>query len=365
MASNYEDDLKALDGEERAATDASNKTYDDMVADNNAEKDGLVSEIKANQQRQEQIQNEQTDFAIEQIEQQKAQTHKDYIKEQSGAYVDWQKQSNQYGAEAEQKAANGLTNTGFSESSQVSMYNAYQNRIATARETYSRAVLNYDNAITQARLQNSSALAEIAAQALAESLQVSLQYAQMNNSLLTQKANAQMQIKHLYQNKWATLLDQIYKEDSLAQNQAQFDAEMAFKREQFAWQKEQAASSGGGGGGGTINKSSKKSSNYITAKNKDGSTAVVDKRNPKGTNTSSNNSGSAPKLKVSQRSWKLNDDGGVNWFWGVDGNAKYTDQFGMTVSGDKLVDLLVDEGFKKKDAKEYVKALQKATGATK
>ena len=116
--------------------------------------------------KQSQLQQEQTDFAIEKIEQQKEQAKQDYTKEQSGAYVDWQKQSgayvdwqkqsNQYGANAEAMASQGMAGTGYSESSQVSMYNTYQNRVTTAKEAYSRAILNYNNAITEARLQNNS-----------------------------------------------------------------------------------------------------------------------------------------------------------------------------------------------------------------
>lgn len=267
MSTNYEDDprVTAIEGEEKEALTESDKLYDGMVADNKKTEQGLLDKIDANTQRQEQIQNEQTEFTIDTIEQQKADAKKDYTKEQSGAYVDWQKQSNEYGANAEQKAANGLTNTGFSESSQVAMYNQYQNRVATARESYSRAVVNYNNAITQARLANNAALAEIAAQALAQQLEISLQFVQMNNSLLTQKANAQLSVKSLYQNKWKAMLDQINTEKAQAEQKRQFDATMAFNREQFEWQKAQAESSGGGSGGGgssggsgggTINKDS-------------------------------------------------------------------------------------------------------------
>jgi hypothetical protein len=267
MSTNYEDDprVTAIEGEEKEALTESDKLYDGMVADNKKTEQGLLDKIDANTQRQEQIQNEQTEFTIDTIEQQKADAKKDYTKEQSGAYVDWQKQSNEYGANAEQKAANGLTNTGFSESSQVSMYNQYQNRVATARESYSRAVVNYNNAITQARLANNAALAEIAAQALAQQLEISLQFVQMNNSLLTQKANAQLSVKSLYQSKWKAMLDQINTEKAQAEQKRQFDATMAFNREQFEYKKAQdaAAASGGGGGGssggsggGTIKKDS-------------------------------------------------------------------------------------------------------------
>ena len=301
MSTNYEDDprVTAIEGEEKEALTESDKLYDGMVADNKKTEQGLLDKIDANTKRQEEIQNEQTEFTIDTIEQQKADAKKDYTKEQSGAYVDWQKASNQYGANAEQKAANGLTNTGYSESSQVSMYNQYQNRVATARESYSRAVLNYNNAIAQARLQNSAALAEIAAQALAQQLEISLQFVQMNNSLLTQKANARLSVKSLYQNKWQAMLDTLYKEDALAEEKRQFDATMAFNREQFEYKKAQdAASSSGGGGGssGSIKKSSSSSSKSS------GSSSSSKPSWLKGTNKNSSSSSSSSTEKSSSSS---------------------------------------------------------------
>lgn len=261
MSTHIEDDprVTAIEGEEKETSTEFGKMYDGMIADNKKTEQGLLDKIDANTQRQEQIQNEQTEFTIDTIEQQKADAKKDYTKEQSGAYKDWQKQSDPYGVNAEQRAANGLTNTGYSESSQVSMYNTYQNRVATARETYSRAVLNYDNAITQARLANSAALAEIAAQALAQQLEISLQFVQMNNSLLTQKANAQLSVKSLYQSKWKAMLDQINTENALAESKRQHNETLAEQRRQFDIL--HPATTGGGtddtdGGNGKINKTS-------------------------------------------------------------------------------------------------------------
>lgn len=63
------------------------------------------------------------------------------------------------------------------------------------------------------------------------------------------------------------------------------------------------------------------------------------------------------------RNWSLDDNGGVNWFWGIDNNATVKDQYGNTYRLDKLVDALVAEGMKKSDAKDYVKKLQKSLGA--
>lgn len=69
------------------------------------------------------------------------------------------------------------------------------------------------------------------------------------------------------------------------------------------------------------------------------------------------------KAALSKRSWTLVDDGGVNWFWGVDNNATVKDQYGNTYRLDKLVDALVADGMSKSDAKAYVKKLQAQLGA--
>jgi hypothetical protein len=225
---NYDDErLQRVEDEEAQDTADLEKTYTEMIDGSDKYYEDLIQNTKDWKDEQTRIQNEQTEFTIDQIEQQKEQAHKDYIKEQSGAYVDWQKQSNQYGVNAEKMAANGLQNTGYSETSQVSMYNTYQNRVATAREVFSKATLNYDNAMTEARLQNSAALAQIAYQAFQQQLELSLQGFQYKNSLISDLTDKKMQVKQLSQNKWLSILDQINKENTLAEQVRQFNEEMA------------------------------------------------------------------------------------------------------------------------------------------
>ena len=69
------------------------------------------------------------------------------------------------------------------------------------------------------------------------------------------------------------------------------------------------------------------------------------------------------KAALTDRSWTLEDDGGINWFGGIDNNAKVKDQYGNTYRMDKLVDALVAEGLSKSEAKAYVKKLQASLGA--
>lgn len=246
---NYNDKrFTTVEKDKSAALKESDKTYDSII--NNSDKYYQQQIDAANQwgETQKQLQQEQTDFAIDKIEQQKDQAHKDYLKEQTGAYVDWQRQSNQYGSNAEKQASSGLAHTGYSESSQVSMYNAYQNRVATARESYSRAVLNYDNAIKDARLQNNSALAEIAYQTLQKSLELSLQGFQYKNQLVLDKAKAKRDIDNTYYSRYQDVLSQINHEISTAEQVRQYNESLALQREQFEWQKKKSNVSSGGGG---------------------------------------------------------------------------------------------------------------------
>jgi hypothetical protein len=207
----------------QADLNESNAMYDGMIADANAAKDEILAGIEANRETQTDLANQQTDFTIQQINQQKDQAKKDYEKEQSAAYVDWQKQSNPYGVNAEQMAANGLTNSGYSESSQVQMYVAYQNRVAVARESYNKAVVDYNNAITEAKLNNSSVLAEIAANALEQSMEATITFLSMGQSLLTQKADAAYKIKQATHSNYMDILNYL-------ENQRQFDETMAYNK---------------------------------------------------------------------------------------------------------------------------------------
>ena len=264
----YNDERFAgVEADKEQALNEVGNVYDSMIneSDNYYQAQINASKDWANQQKE--LQQEQNDFVISEIQQQKEQAQKDYIKEQSGAYVDWQKQSNEYGANAEAEAMQGMSNTGYSESAQVSMYNTYQNRVATARESYSRAVLNYDNSIKEARLQNNSALAEIAYNALQKQLELSLQGFQYKNDLLLSKASMKLDIENNYYQRYQDVLNQINNENALAEEIRQFNLLHA----------PQSGGSGGGGGGG-------------------GGTPVIEGKGGKGnitTNTSENGNGSS------------------------------------------------------------------------
>lgn len=212
---------------EGEAEQAANTELKNQLLENSAEfyADQKAS-IEAGIKEQEDVLNQQTDFTVKQIEQKKEQAQKDLEKEQAAAYGDYRKQVNPYGVNAEKMASAGLTNSGYSETSKVAMYNAYQNRVATARAVYETAKTNYEIGIQEAKIQNSVALAEIRANALKQQLEFSLQEFQHNNSLILDFADREAAIKERTDTNWRTILDQINTEKAFAEEQNRYQAEL-------------------------------------------------------------------------------------------------------------------------------------------
>ena len=176
MAVNMNDSrFKTVEEEKKAALNNVNNMYNNMVSQNDKFYKDQVNLVKDYETTQKEIQQQQTDFTIEKINQQKDQAKQDYTKEQKASYADYQKQSNQYGANAEAMAARGLNYTGYAETTNRDIYTTYQNRYTTAREVYNRAVLNYDNSIKEAQLANNSALAEISFNSMQKQLELALE----------------------------------------------------------------------------------------------------------------------------------------------------------------------------------------------
>lgn len=69
------------------------------------------------------------------------------------------------------------------------------------------------------------------------------------------------------------------------------------------------------------------------------------------------------QVSLKDRTWKLVDGGGPNWFWGIDNNAVVIDNYGNEYELSKLKKALESEGMKPAEAKEYVLNLQKKLGA--
>lgn len=230
---NYEDErFKNVENEKTQQINNTNQVYDNMINNSNKYYQDQINAAQDYANKQSELQQAKTDFALEQINQQKDQTEKDYIKEQKASYVDYQKESNKYGVNAEQLASSGLTNTGYSESSKVSMYNTYQNRVASARDTYNQAVINFNNQMQQATLSNNDILAEIAYNALQTQLKLSQESFEYNNSLVLAKEDALQELNDRYYQRYQDVLAQANNEINV---QMQIDE---INREYEKWVKE-------------------------------------------------------------------------------------------------------------------------------
>jgi hypothetical protein len=241
--------------------------YNSMI--NNADQfyDRQAQVARENAQRQQELQNASTEQQVKEINQQREKTERDYQKEQRGAYTDYQKQVNEYGVNAEIMASRGLAGTGYAESSQVSMYNAYQNRVAMARQSLADSQQNYDNLIAQARLNNDTKQAEIANELAKAQAEYALQGFQYKNTLIESRQQQLNNLNSRYDTRYNTMLNLMqgeldakrenYKTGvnilNYAEQQRQwakefdesnrrFDAEMAQKDRQFekelAWEKQ-------------------------------------------------------------------------------------------------------------------------------
>ena len=263
MASvNYDDKrFTEVKNQEATAVRETEGKYDNMINQSDSFYQQQIDASKDWANKQSELQQAQTDFAIEKTEQAKEQAKKDYTKEQKGAYADYQKATGQYGVNAEQLASQGLNQAGYSESVRTNLFNTYQNRYMAARESYNQAILNYDNSIKEAQLANNAQLAQIAYEALQKQLELSLQGFQYKNQLVLQKLEAVNQQKDRYYQRYQDVLQQINTENAMAEQVRQFNEKMAFEKQQAAqaqanWQKEYALArsstlngSGGGGGG--------------------------------------------------------------------------------------------------------------------
>lgn len=171
--------------------------YDQLVSAADSTYKAQIDAANAFEKEQLKAMDQQTDFAIEEIRQNKAEAEKEYNREQSAAYADYKKQTDPYGVNAEHMASAGLSGSGYSESSKVAMYNAMQNRIASARDSIARVTANYNMAITEARAQNNVAKAKLAYETLVKTLELSLNGLQYKTNLMLEKQSSQKQNNYL------------------------------------------------------------------------------------------------------------------------------------------------------------------------
>ena len=283
---NYDDDrFKQVETEKQSQLEQYNKAYDDLINERNTFTQQQQDYVNNWQATQEQIANDNLNHQIELYNQQKDKAERDYQKEARASYADYQKEVDRYGVSRENVVNNGLSNSGYAESSKVDMYNAYQNRLASARQSLNDIKLEFDNAIKEATLQNNATLAENALTALKQKLDIVLEGFNYKDTQTQNKLTWQNNINNNYYNRYKDVEKQINYENEQAEAIRQFNEQMAYKKEQdriaqqnwereYALQQARLYSSGGGGssgsGGDTVLTSGGNGSNGGTSSNPGG-----------------------------------------------------------------------------------------------
>jgi len=250
--------LTEVKAEEASKLAELNSTYTNMIDSSDQNYNGLIDQANDYGTTQAQLQQQQSDLAVQEVNQNKALAQTDYTKEQKASYGSYTKATDKYGANGEQVVSSGLAGSGYSESVKGSIYNTYQNRYATAKESYSTAVLNYNNLITEAQLANSVSLAEIAYNTLQTQLTLTLEAFQYKNTLLESQLSSQLNIQSLYNTKYEDVLSQLNTEASLAEEQRQYNLSLAESQRQY---NSSGSTTSSGGNGGLVD-SSTGSNNY-------------------------------------------------------------------------------------------------------
>lgn len=189
--------------------------YNSEISKNEVEKDKTLGALDKSYQAGVNELNTGTDAVVSGLEEKKDEAEDSYDIEAKAAYTDWQKASDPYGVNAEQMASMGMSNTGYSETSRVAMYNQYQNRVAVARATFDKATADYDRAISDAKMQNNVALARLASETYLKQAELSLYYLQKHDELLSKKEKAIEQVNATYATKWQDILKQMKEEEKL------------------------------------------------------------------------------------------------------------------------------------------------------
>lgn len=170
-----------------------------------------LAEIEASDKLAQDTINQSTQNTVDELERGKEEKTDEYMQAQEQAYTDYKKQSDPYGVQAEQMAALGLTGSGYSATQQTALFNAYQNRVSSARIGYDKAVREYDIAIAQAKQAGDTELAKLAVQTLAAKTQLWSSYITEMNTIGLSRYEEQKTSSD-----WSTLLGQLEGEEEFS-----------------------------------------------------------------------------------------------------------------------------------------------------
>lgn len=238
-----EERYSALEKEKQNALNNSNKTYEDLLNQNQQYSNSVNDYLNKYQTTQNDIYDKQTQFQVDMQNQNKEKAEKEYQKEaiaSKNAYYDF---INPYGVQAEIQAQNGLNRAGYSETVKSQAWTTQQNRTAQARASMNEAKLQFDNAIKEAYLNNDVNKANLALQILQQQQEETLRNFNYISDTKQNQLSTSLNLDSEYNNRYNNLYSQIQQEKAREEAIRQWEAEMAEQQRQYneslAYQKEQ------------------------------------------------------------------------------------------------------------------------------
>lgn len=222
---------------EKAKLDAinqSNNTYNQMHQDNQ----NMLDQNTNYAEEYERIQNEnldkQLEFYKQNIDKQKEQAQKNYETESLRAENDYVAYNNPSGYQAETFAAKGQLGSGLTRTAQIGSYNAYQNRLATANKAMNDAFTQYDLDMNEAIINNDVQKAQNALAKLEMILGFQQNFYDTKNQINQNQLSNNQNLNSEYYGRYMDMINQINSEKEREEAIRQFEAQMAYKKEQDA-----------------------------------------------------------------------------------------------------------------------------------
>lgn len=243
---NYDDKrFQDVENEKQSELKKYNDTYDNLINERNNFTKEQQDMIDRWENTQKDIANKNLEYQKDLIEQERKKSEQAYQNEAKASYIDYQKEVDKYGVSRENVVNNGLSNSGYAESSKVDMYNTYQNRLGTARKSMQDAGIEFDNAIRQAQLSNDETLAQNALKALQEKLNIALEGFNYKTEQENNRLNWNYNVNNNYYNRYKDVESQINYENETAEKIRQYNENMAYQKErqrleQERWEQEMA-----------------------------------------------------------------------------------------------------------------------------
>lgn len=183
--------------------------------------------LNEQERKQKELINQQTQIQTDELNYEKEKIDKDVNKTTSGLYTNWQKQANQYGVQAEQLAQQGLTNSGYAETTKTALYNTYQRNVTDTLNNARDLKKDYDFKIAQAKQQGSVQEAQAAIELYAQRLQLLTQNYELRQN--REQYLYQQERDRISDNQWQKTFDEQVKQNEI---------ENQWKQRQFDYQKQ-------------------------------------------------------------------------------------------------------------------------------